>query len=417
VADDDLPSVDGREKPKRRWRWLLIVAVVIVALVVAAVAGWATFVRSSRPDAPGAFYTPPSSLPDGPPGTIIRSEVIEGFQSGATAYRVLYKSTGYDSNPTAVSGVILVPDGTPPADGRKVIAYTHDTVGVASNCAPSLVTNPEQQPLLLEGGPELLAAGYVIAATDYQGLGTPGQHPYLVGEAEGMNALDSVRAARNLAEVDASSVFAVWGHSQGGHASLFTGELAASYAPELQLVGVAAGAPPSDLEDLFAVNIKTTVGRILIAMALQSWAKVYDDASLDQIVTPVARPLVASIAKNCLYNQKQILSSVPAALALDLTFLHTPLWETEPWRTILETNAPGATRTNAPILITQGDADPIIAHDVTARLVDRLCAAGETVDFRTLPGTAHLDAGQVAVPDVLQWVADRFAGKPPPSTC
>jgi uncharacterized membrane protein len=209
VADDDLPSVDGREKPKRRWRWLLIVAVVIVALVVAAVAGWAIFVRSSRPDAPGAFYTPPSSLPDGPPGTIIRSEVIEGFQSGATAYRVLYTSTGYDGTPTAVSGVILVPDGTPPADGRKVIAYTHGTVGVASNCAPSLVTNPEQQPLLLEGGPELLAAGYVIAATDYQGLGTPGQHPYLVGEAEGMNALDSVRAARNLAEVDASSVFAV----------------------------------------------------------------------------------------------------------------------------------------------------------------------------------------------------------------
>jgi alpha-beta hydrolase superfamily lysophospholipase len=152
-------------------------------------------------------------------------------------------------------------------------------------------------------------------------------------------------------------------------------------------------------------------------MALQSWAKVYDDASLDQIVTPVARPLVTRIAKNCLYNPKQILASVPASLALDLTFLHTPPWETEPWKTIAEKNNPGAARTNAPILIVQGDADPIIAPDVTARLVDTLCSEGETVEFRVLKDIAHLDAGHVAVPDVLKWIDDRFAGRPAPTTC
>jgi len=398
-------------------KWLLIAAIVIAALLVAAIAGWAIFVHSSRPDAPGAFYTAPSTLPDGPPGTIIRSEVVDGFHSGATAYRVLYTSTDYDGNPTAVSGLILVPEGAPPEGGRKLIAYTHGTVGVASNCAPSLVTNPEQQPLLLEGGPELLAAGYVIAATDYQGLGTPGPHPYLVGDAEAMNALDSVRAARNLAEADAGADFVVWGHSQGGHASLFTGQLAASYAPELRLAGVAAGAPAPNLEDLFAVNIETTVGRILIAMALHSWARVYDDASLDQIVTPVARPLVGRIAKNCLYNPKQILASVPAALALDLTFLHTPPWRTEPWKTILGANTPGATRTGAPILITQGETDPIMPPAVTEALADELCAQGETVDLRILPGTAHLDAGHVAVPQVVEWIADRFAARPAPTSC
>ena len=306
-------------RPRRRWRWLSIVAIVIAGVVVAAIAGWAIFVDSSRPDAPGDFYAAPSPLPEGTPGTIIRSEVIDGFHAGATAHRVLYKSTGYDGEPTAVSGLILVPDGAPPDGGRKVVAYTHGTVGVASNCAPSLVTNPEQQPVLVEGGPELLAAGYIVAATDYQGLGTPGPHPYLVGEAEAMNALDSVRAARNLSEPSVGADFVVWGHSQGGHASLFTGQVAAAYAPELRLFGVAAGAPAPNLKDLFAVNIETTVGRILIAMALQSWASVYNDASLDQIVTRVARPLVGRIAENCLYNPRQILASVPAALALDLT--------------------------------------------------------------------------------------------------
>ena len=395
----------------------MIAAIVIAALVVAAIAGWAIFVRSSRPDAPGSFYSAPSPLPGGPSGTIIRSEVIDGFHSGATAYRVLYKSTGYDGEPTAVSGLILVPDGTPPESGRKVVAYTHGTVGVASNCAPSLVTIPEHQPLLLEGGPELLAAGYVVAATDYQGLGTPGPHPYLVGDAEAMNALDSVRAARNLTEANATADFIVWGHSQGGHAALFTGQLAGTYAPDLKLLAVAAGAPAPNLKDLFATNIETTVGRILIAMALHSWASVYDDASLDQIVRPVARPLVRSIAKNCLYNQKQILSSVPAALALDLTFLHTPPWETEPWKTIFPTNTPGANPTGVPILITQGDTDPIMPPATTAALADKLCAQGETVDLRILPGVAHLDAGPEAVPEVVQWIGDRFAGKPAPTTC
>jgi dipeptidyl aminopeptidase/acylaminoacyl peptidase len=93
-----------------------------------------------------------------------------------------------------------------------------------------------------------------------------------------------------------------------------------------------------------------------------------------------------------------------------------PSWETEPWKTIAEKNNPGATRTNAPILIIQGDADPIVAPDVTARLADELCAEGETVDLRLLTGTAHVDAGHVAVPDVVQWIADRFAGKPAPTT-
>ena len=395
----------------------MIAAIVILALVVAAVAAWLIFVRSSRPAAPGAFYSAPSPLPDGPSGTIIRREVVEGFYPGATAYRVLYKSTGFDGEPSAVSGLIVVPHGEPPAEGRKVIAYTHGTVGVASNCAPSLVTNPEQQPLLFEGGAELLKAGYVVAASDYQGLGTPGPHPYLVGDAEAMNALDSVRAARNLTRANASADFVVWGHSQGGHASLFTGQLASGYAPELNLVGVAAGAPAPNLKELFAVNIETTVGRILIAMAMQSWASVYDDASLDQIVTPVARPLVGRIAENCLYNQKQILASVPAALALDLTFLHTPPWETEPWKTIFEANTPGGNPTGIPILITQGDEDPIMPPATTKGLVDKLCAQGETVELRILPGTAHLDAGQVAVPQVVEWIADRFAGKPAPSTC
>ena len=102
-----------------------------------------------------------------------------------------------------------------------------------------------------------------------------------------MGALDSVRAAGNLDEADASSDFVVWGESQGGQASLFTGQLASSYAPELNMLGVVASAPASDLVDLFKAKSGdgTAVGKILVSMALASWARVYDDAELNQILT------------------------------------------------------------------------------------------------------------------------------------
>ncbi len=388
-------------------------AVLLVALAAAAVSA---AIDRAAPGAPGAFYTAPEPLPAGPPGTLIRSEVIDGFHAGATTYRVLYKSTSYDGKPTAVSGFVVVPDGPAPAQGRKILAYTHGTVGVAPNCAPSLAS-PAKQPLFLEGGAALVDAGYVIASSDYQGLGTPGPHPYLVGASEAMNELDAVRAARNLRQAAAGNDVAVWGHSQGGQAALFTGQLAATYAPELHLAGVAAGGPVPNLIDLFKVNIKTIVGRVLIAMGLQSWERVYHDAKLDQIVKPAARPIVAKIARNCLYSQQQILGSLPGSLALSLVFLHTPPWEAEPWKTIADENAPGGTAIDAPLLIVQGAADTIVDPAVTKQLVRKLCQNGEQVDLRLYPGVGHIATGHDAAPAVVAWIADRFAGKPAPTNC
>jgi uncharacterized membrane protein HdeD (DUF308 family)/pimeloyl-ACP methyl ester carboxylesterase len=401
-----------------RWpRWLRLAGAGTAFVLALGGMGISVAVHRAGPPAPGPFYAAPDPLPAGPPGTIIRTEVIDGFHPGATTFRVLYKSTGYDGNATAVSGLIIVPQGAAPPGGRKILAYTHGTVGVATNCAPSLQGSVWERAMVSEGLGAFERAGYVVAATDYQGLGTPGPHPYLVGASEAMNEVDIVRAAHQLPQARAGTDFAVWGHSQGGHGSLFTGQIAPGYAPELSLVGVAAGAPVPDLEDLFAVNIKTTVGKILISMALQSWEDVYQDARLDQIVTPAARPAVAKIAEHCLYNQKQILASVPSSLVLGLTFLSNPPWTTEPWKTIVAQNDPGQAPISAPVLITQGGADVIVDPEVTARLADKLCAMGETVDYRTYPGIGHLEGGHVAVPDVARWIADRFAGGLAPSTC
>jgi uncharacterized membrane protein HdeD (DUF308 family) len=392
----------------------IVASVVTFAVVGGAMVGSAALNRA-QPGEPGAFYDQPDELPDGPTGTIIRSEVIDGAIPRATTYRVLYTSTGYDGEPTAVSGLVVVPDTPAPPEGRRVLAYTHGTVGVAPRCAPSLQTPPE--PLLHEGGQLFVDAGYVIAASDYQGLGTAGPHPYVLGEFAGMNELDNVRAAINLAEADAGSDFVVWGHSQGGQGAAFTGQLSATYAPELNLLGVAAGGPPSDLIDLIKVNAETQVGKILVSMAINSWAEVYDDASLDQLVEPSARPIVARIAENCLYNQAQILASVPAVLALELSFLSQPVWEVEPWRTIADGNQLPRNEIGAPILLVQSEADAIITPDVTAAYRDRLCGLGETVEHHGLAGITHLEVGHKAAPYVFDWVEARFDGAEPTNTC
>ncbi|HMQ31228.1 MAG TPA: DUF308 domain-containing protein [Chloroflexaceae bacterium] len=146
----------------------LVAALGAVALVVA--------VRLAQPGAPGPFYTPPAPLPDSPAGTVLRAEPVPGFFPGATAHRVLYLSTGHDGAPAAVSGLVIVPDGPPPPEGRPVVAWAHGTVGVAPNCGPSLIDGASYG-ATLPGLGQLLAAGYVVAAPDYQGLGTAGPHP------------------------------------------------------------------------------------------------------------------------------------------------------------------------------------------------------------------------------------------------
>jgi pimeloyl-ACP methyl ester carboxylesterase len=394
---------------RRLRRWLLAVLAIVCVAALAFL-----LLHGSAARRPGPFYSAPSPLPHGPPGTLIREELMPGFYPGTKAYRVLYKSTGFNGRPTAVSGVVVVPEGPVPAHGREVVAFAHGTVGVATGCAPSLQKSGFAQ--IVEGLGEFIAAGYVVTATDYEGLGTPGPNAYLVGRVEAMDVLDSVRAAHRLRQAHAGVAFAVWGHSQGGQASLFTGQIASSYAPGLHLVGVAAGAPVPDLVDLFKVNLGTTVGKVLISLALSSWTRVYDAASLSQVVTPVARPSVEAIARYCLYG-REFLASVPSALLLNLSFISSPPWRTEPWRAISEQNTPGAAHIGVPILITQGGADKIVPLAVTKRFAAKLCARGETVDLRVYPTVEHLEAGIVVAPDVAAWIAARFAGQPAPSTC
>jgi alpha-beta hydrolase superfamily lysophospholipase len=393
-------------------RLLAIAAGVLIMLAAILVVIFVVVVSRSQPPPPGAFYRPPSPLPQKPPGTIIRSEPLSGLPASERGWRILYLSTSYNGKPTAVSGLVIVPS-QPASHPRHVVAFANGTVGVASNCALSI--QGARYLSALHGLHSYLAAGDAAIMTDYQGLGTPGPHPYLVGKVEGEDVLDSVRAAHNLQAAHAGTTFAVTGPSQGGHAALFAGQLAPTYAPDLRLVGVAASAPPTDLKELFRLRAEGTFGRVLAAYALEAWSQVYHH-DLETILTPVARPIVRRMVRLCLHNQTQALGFLPLSTLLKIGYLRSPPWHTEPWKTLLQQNTPGASRIPAPVFIAQGGADALVHPPITAAFARHLCGMGEKVEYRVYPGVPH-DAGAESAPDIVRWIADRFAGKPPPSTC
>ena len=123
----------------------------------------------------------------GSAGKLIDVQASFGAPEGARAYRILYWSTGLDGKPVEVSGVVIAPRGPPPPGGRPVVAWAHPTTGVVSRCAPSLARVVFAS---IQGLRDMLDRGYVVAATDYPGLGTPEVHPYLVGTSEARSVLE-----------------------------------------------------------------------------------------------------------------------------------------------------------------------------------------------------------------------------------
>jgi acetyl esterase/lipase len=361
-----------------------------------------------------AFYDAPASMLAGPPGSIVRQEPMRGAPLGAAAYRVLYRSTGLAGEPIFVSGVIIVPPGPPPQGGRPIVAWAHPTSGIVPHCAPSLAIFLFQQ---IQGLRSMVRHGFIVAATDYPGLGTKGPHPYLVGESEARAVIDIVRAAGALPGSGGGRRFAVWGHSQGGQAALFTGILAKDYAPELTLLGVAAAAPATDLPTLMSEDADTVGGRNITAMTLWSWQRVYD-AAMDKVVDPRAVPAIERLAQQCIEGPFDLIVRQRAGKPLAQYFLTiADPAKAEPWRSLLEKNSPGVLAPEIPVFLAQGTKDQIIRPAVTRGYMDKLCAAGSKVDLARLPDIGHGRAAQVSALAAVSWIAARFTGEPPPNDC
>jgi alpha-beta hydrolase superfamily lysophospholipase len=362
-----------------------------------------------------AFYAAPSQIP-AEPGTLLRAEpMARALPPNAQAWRILYTTTRVDGSATVGSGIVVAPANLPD-EPQPVIAWAHGTTGVEQTCAPSVLRDPFKAgatPAL----DQVVANGWVMVAADYIGLGTEGPHAYLIGAEGGRAVLDAVRAARQLPGLTLSEQTVVWGHSQGGGVALWTGILAPSYAPDANVIGVAALAPASDLLGLVSNLDVVPGGAIFVSYIIAGYSATYPDVRFDDYIRPTARILVREMASRCL-SEPAALTSVIESLVIDGS-----VWATNPQLGALgarlSENTPTA-EISVPLLIGQGLADPLVLPTVQAAYVEARCAAGGMVDYRTYEGFEHVsvvEEGSPLIPELLAWTQERLDGRPAASTC
>src|SRR4051794_3495356 len=356
-------------------------------------------------------YVPPDPLPPGRPGDVVKSTPWHAVP-GMRTWLVLYRSTAADGSPRVVSAVLGVPEGSPPPGGWPLLAWAHGTTGLADRCAPS--RGPE-----FDAGLQLVLGqaplrGFAVVATDYEGLGTAGPHPYVVNVAEAQNVLDSVRAAQRLPDggLSPATRTLIWGHSQGGGAAVLAAELAPRYAPELTVLGAAVGAPATELASLDApLRTSTYFGHAL--MVASGYRVAYPALPYAEQLTPRGLAELDTVQTEC---GGQSVARLRGARATD--YLARPVTSLPPISAALDDNSAGHRPTPVPMFVYQGSKDEQIPVAVSQRMVDRMCSTGGyTVTRRIYPGQGHSEAVLAAAPDILCWFGDRLGGRPAPPGC
>jgi pimeloyl-ACP methyl ester carboxylesterase len=366
----------------------------------------------TAPSSVTAFWRVPLQAADGAVrGDILATQPRADAPAGSKGWNVIYVSEGATGSLVYVSGEVYVPDND--AAERKLVVWNHGTSGSQDSCAPSRNDQYEGPGRTRAPGLEdLLRRGYVVAMSDYQGLGTPGATEYLNGPTQGKAALDIARAARKLPEARAGARVAMYGFSQGGQTSLWAAHLASTYAPELQLLGVVATAPAARHLDLsfYDLGIRENSGYFISRMS--GLAVGHPEVKLRDILTPAGLEMLDTQTWDCYEIFRQ------AAALTEPYARREALQPGTPWRALLEANDRFLPiPSEVPIYVVQGDRDVDVPVELTRELVRDLCAGGSRVEYREHAGVNHMDMNDQAAPDMGPWFDARWAGTAAPDSC
>lgn len=368
---------------------------------------------SAAPVAADVYGAPVVGLEAYAPGSIVRRESVPQLDLlGARTERILYRSADPRDRAVAVSGLLVTPtrawDGAGP---RPVIAYAPGSYGVADRCSGSTQQGlTTTMPALLP----LLAQGYQVVTTDYQGLGTPGEYEFLGRVAGARALLDAARAAAH----ETGAPVVLYGYSAGGVASAAAAEFASTYAPELSVVGAFVGAAPTDP----VVRVEGQDGSAWAATMLYT---------IDGLIG--AHPDLADRIR-ALFNDRG-----RAALDAAQDFCTTDALAYGPLRSedltadgsslgelmtgpvlgpLTVANTVGFTAPVAPVMIVHGVHDASVEIEQSRLLAQRWRAAGAVditvreFDFGTelVPEFDHTATNVAAYPEVIGWI-DRLVAR------
>ncbi|MCW6010455.1 lipase family protein [Micromonospora sp. CPCC 205371] len=356
----------------------------------------------------GAAAPAPAAHPPTAPGRTVSVEPLADdlrLPGAGAAWRLRYTSTSWSGRAAIVSGTLSVPPGRPPRHGWPVVSLAPGFGGTPDACAPSRAGVP---PFALPFGEALLAAGYAVAVTDYEGIGTPGESSVVHGPAEAYAVIDIVRAARRLAAV--SRAWAAVGYSLGGHAALWAGHLARQYAPELRHTGTVAIAATTQWAAQFAAPpfrdpaapfspIVPYMGRTL-ALTHPGEFRAAD------WFTPAGLDLVELAGRVCVEEMAATIAGVTNGAAL-----RDPAAAADAFTALLAPHEIPIGRYRRPVRLAHGttDALPAVLSEITA---GQLAAAGSDVEYAPVPGADHFTVLAAVTPTTVDWLAEMFASVP-----
>lgn len=328
-----------------------------------------------------------AAAPSGQPGSVVAVEPLPAaaaLPGAAEQYRLTYRTADHRGAPRLSSGAVYLPPGRPPDGGWPVVSYAHGTIGLADGCEPSAAGGSPEEAAYVD---RWLGRGYAVVATDYAGLGTPGELAYLDGVAAGHDVVDMVRAARAVVPA-LSPRWVVAGLSQGGHAALHTARLATAYAPELDYRGAVSLGPPTNLEQVFPLGrpgipnlgvAGLTKFALFTAVGMRG---ARPDLDLDSYLSPRGRELAAIATQVCTLEVGRRIGSLPVG-----ELFSRPVDDLRPAMTdYLAVPTSGYDR---PVFLGQGAVDRVVPIPLTLVFAEQLAASRTDLTFRVYPSADH----------------------------
>jgi pimeloyl-ACP methyl ester carboxylesterase len=256
--------------------------------------------------------------------------------------------------------------------------------------------------------------GYVVVRTDYEGLGTPGGHPYMNGESAANTVVDIVRAARQLDPAVGNSWIAM-GHSQGGHAALYTASLGSERAPELELQGAVAYAPgsrTSQTAEYFVAGGPQVAPALSFLPVLLLGAEAAEPRLVaDEMVTDASRPLLAAARTGCMDAIRAAAATVPTDQ------LFAPGADVAALTEYFANQEPEALTLSVPTLVVQGTDDVLVSRPITDEVTKALCDNGSPLTYEVYEGADHRAVIDDAQDDVRHFVDGVRSGTSPTLDC
>ncbi|HKT03800.1 MAG TPA: lipase family protein [Rugosimonospora sp.] len=416
----------------RRWKAILVAVVVFGSIATSArLPVLASTVPLCTGPVGNAFFDPPATLPPGGPGTLVscRETTVDLGANAAPhrAFAMIYVSTDVTGARVATSGMLLIPTAPWTGTGsRPVVGFAPGTHGMATKCAVSrqLIAGTEPQ---ADSIVNALGAGFAIAVADYEGYLNGQTHTYMVGPALGHAVLDGVRASFQIAQAGLSPTTKVglWGYSEGGAGSTWAAELAGSYAPTLDVVGLAAGGVPGDLK----VTARLLNGNLAAAFMLGAslgFATAFPALPFDQLLNDAGRAAKQQATQLCLFDAVAKFAFTSVAdfttdkLSLDRFFALVGTdgisWSQRLDQAKLGVDLRGANKVTFPVFMFRSIVDEAVPTQTEDDTRHEFCAAGLPVQTATYLGE-HVIGDFMSQTDVISFLADRFAGKAPRNDC